>query len=447
MANQKHLSLTQRVQIQESLKEHKSFKEIGRELDKDNTTISKEIKNHRQFKQTGALGNKFNDCAHRFGCPVTRVCGDCCERSPNFNCSRCGLCNRKCSDYKKEYCEKLNHPPYVCNGCSQKSRCTLEKAFYDAAAAQKEYEECLTESRNGRNITEPELQQIDDLISPLIKNGQSIHHVFISHKDEVNYCEKTIYNLVNDGFLSARNLDMPVKVRLRPRKRKKEEYKVDKKCRLGRTYEDFLSFRDEHPDMMVTELDSVEGVKGGPVLLTIYFSDAKLQLSFKRERNTSRSVTDILNDLYQKLGREDYCKLFGLLLADNGSEFSDPASAEYDQDGFLRSHLFYCDPLAPGQKGSCENNHRFIRRIIPKGRDLALYSDEQIHIMMNHINSYCRAELSNKSPYDMFEFLYGEEILHKLNLTRIHADQIILRPELMAISAPSYQTGSPSCQN
>jgi hypothetical protein len=107
---------------------------------------------------------------------------------------------------------------------------------------------------------------------------------------------------VDSGLLDARNLDMPRKVRLRPRKGKKKEVKVDKKCRAGRTYEDLKEYRSKNPDLPVTQIDSVEGIKGGAALLTIHFVLPKLQLAFKRKRNDSRSVTDIFNDLYRILG-------------------------------------------------------------------------------------------------------------------------------------------------
>ena len=60
-----------------------------------------------------------------------------------------------------------------------------------------------------------------------------------------------------------RNIDMPRTIRMRPRKNKSKSLKVDKECRKGRTYEDFLKFIEENPDSVVCEGDSVEGVKGG----------------------------------------------------------------------------------------------------------------------------------------------------------------------------------------
>ena len=72
-----------------------------------------------------------------------------------------------------------------------------------------------------------------------------------------------------------------------------------------------------------------------------------------------------------------------------------------------------------------------IRRVIPKGVDLGLYTQEQISLMMSHINSYTRKKLGDKSPYDVFAFQYGEEILKVLGLRKIPADEITLSPELL----------------
>ena len=143
------------------------------------------------------------------------------------------------------------------------------------------------------------------------------------------------------------------------------------------------------------------------------------------------SVTDIFNHLYELLGFDNFTKLFPICLADNGTEFSDPFGIEVDSDGVIRSQVFYCDPSSPGQKGACENNHEFIRRIIPKSTDLGQYTQTQINLMMNHINSYGRHELGDKSPYEMFEFYYGKEILDLLGIHKIPANEIILKPELL----------------
>ena len=430
MAKQKHMNLKDRYVIEHALDGGRSFKAIGREIDKDCTTISKEVRGHKVFEKRGAYGRPFNDCVHRKGCLEMRVCPEC-DSKRKSRCCFCGKCTSFCENYQKETCGKLLKPPYVCNGCAERSGCTLEKTFYRALYSQKEYEELRTESRSGYNISEAELAQLDAVVSPLLIKGQSIHHIVSNHQGKIMCSEKTLYNYVNDGLLSARNIDMPLKVRLRPRKGKKNEVKVDKKCRLGRSYQDFLSFRAQHPDLPVVELDSVEGKRGGACLLTIHFTVPKLQMAFKRTANDAQSVVNIFEKLYLELRPDVFMDVFPLLLADNGSEFSDPEAIEFDAQGNRRTYLFYCDASAPYQKGACENNHELIRRIIPKGKDIGLFSDEQIRLMMSHINSYGRSDLGNKSPFEMFSFLYGKEILSKLGLTEIPRDEITLRPSLL----------------
>ena len=432
MNKNKHLAYDERRQIRDGLDASSSFKAIGKSIGRDCTTISKEVKSHRVFEKKGAPYKPFNDCQLRKGCPHKGdICRECSRGKSRNLCFSCGKCTEFCKDYIKETCPHLSKPPYVCNGCSSLNTCTLEKCFYKPREAQQEYEDVRSESRSGFNLTEDELEQLNNVISPLLKQGQSLHHILVNNPDSISICEKTAYIYADNGLFEAKNIDMPRKVRFRPRKKKSKELKVDKACRIGRTFEDFNKYREDNPSVPVAELDSVEGVKGGAVLLTIHFVLPKLQIAFWRETNDSKSVTEIFNNLYERLGEDNYKKVLSLCLADNGTEFSNPTAIECDDDGVIRSYVFYCDPSSPNQKGACENNHEFIRRIIPKHTDLGQYNQEQINLMMDHINSYGRPELGDKSPYEMFEFYYGREILDILGVHKIPANEIILKPELL----------------
>ena len=432
MNKQKHLTLEDRILIETLLNERNSFKSIARHLGKDCTTISKEVKAHICFDKTGAYGHAFNDCRLAFlhQCSIQKICYHCTASSTRL-CWTCGKCNSSCISYEKYICPKLSKPPYVCNGCQQRNKCTLEKCLYKASYAQQEYEQVRSESRSGFALSETELRQIDDVVSPLLKKGQSLHHIAVHHADELMKSERTLYAYINSGLFSARNLDMPRTIRMRPRKNVSKKLKVDKSCRIGRDFSCFEKYMCDHPDASVRQLDSVEGIKGGAVLLTIHFVEQQLQLAFLRQHNDSQSVIDIFNRLYLELRTDIFMELFPVLLADNGSEFSNPSAIELDAQGNQRTKMFYCNASAPYQKGSCENNHELIRRIIPKGTDIGLYSQEQIDLMMSHINSYSRKKLGNKSPYEVFEFQYGRKILDAFHLQKIPADEIILSPELL----------------
>ena len=432
MNKQKHLTLEARILIETLLNERNSFKSIARHLEKDCTTISKEIKSHIFFEKTGTYGKAFNDCKlsvlHQ--CSVQGICNNC-SKNKNRPCWSCGNCISTCIAYEKYVCPKLSKPPYVCNGCSQRSKCTLEKRLYKASFAQKEYEQVRSESRSGFALSETELKQIDDVVSPLLKKGQSLHHIAVHHADELMKSERTLYAYINSGLFTARNIDMPRTIRMRPRKNVSQKLKVDKSCRINRDFSCFKKYMENHPDAAVRQIDSVEGVKGGAVLLTIHFVEQQLQLAFLRQYNDSQSVIDIFNRLYMELRTDIFIELFPVLLADNGSEFSNPSAIELDAQGNQRTRMFYCNASAPYQKGSCENNHELIRRIIPKGTDIGKYTQKQIDLMMSHINSYSRKKLGNKSPYEVFEFQYGKTILDTFHLKKIPADEIILSPELL----------------
>lgn len=429
MNKNKHLSFDERSTIKTMLDSSASFKAISRSLGRDCTTISKEVRGHILFQKTGCFGQSFNDCVNRRNCPVSGLCSD-----PDCHfkkCSKCHRCHLYCSGYSKEYCSALSKPPYVCNSCSKRCRCTLEKHIYSASFAQKEYELVRSESRSGISISEAEALQLDSFISPLIRKGQSIHHICVCNSSEVMFSEKTLYNYVDSGIFSARNIDLPRKVSYKPRRSRHDSFKVDKTCRIGRTYQDFLAFRDGWLDCPIVQIDSVEGRRGGKVLLTIHFVKTEFMLAFIRDRNTAASVFWIFEKLYRELGPDQFRKLFPVLLGDNGSEFSDPLSLEMDGENNQRTKVFYCDPSAPYQKGAAENNHEFIRRVLPKGTSFDDLNQEKIHLVMNHINSYTRANLGNHSPYEMFRLFYGQEVLNVLGAVLISPNDIILRPELL----------------
>ena len=187
----------------------------------------------------------------------------------------------------------------------------------------------------------------------------------------------------------------------------------------------------ETSGVSVVEIDSVIGRIGGKVLLTMMFKSCDLMLAFIRERNTSQSVIDIFNSMYESLGVERFKALFPVIITDNGSEFSNPKALEYDVQGNHRTRLFYCDPYASFQKPNVELNHEFIRKILPKGRSFDDLSQSDISLMMSHINSYSREKLNDKSPFDMFGFLYGYDILEKLCIHRIPTNKILLKPALL----------------
>lgn len=427
--SKQHISSDDRYTISTMLANKQSFKSIATAIGKNCTTVSREIRNHLQFRKTGGFGHPFNACVHRRNCSHFLVCTKC-SFSKSKRCSLCEKCNDNCPDFLEEKCKKLTKPPYVCNGCDDRRTCTLEKRYYNAAYADKEYRTTLSEARSGISYSEAEIQHLDEVISPLIFRGQSINHICANNKDSLMVSESTIYRLVDYNLFKARNIDLPRKVKYSKRKCKKN-YKIDKACRIGRTFENFQSFREEHPDIPIVQMDSVEGSKGGKVLLTLHFVKAELMIAFLRDANDSQSVIAIFERLYLQLRPDIFRSLFQCVLTDNGSEFSNPKAIEQDPQGNPRTKIFYCDASAPGQKGSAEKNHEFIRYVLPKGTSFNELSQDDISLLMDHINSYSRESLGNKCPYEVFEFLYGTDILNTLGCHRIAPNDVNLTPKLL----------------
>lgn len=417
------MSLSDRNIIEQSLNENLFLKDIALKIDKDPTTISKEIRKHRIKKDNNSF-NGGNQCSKKSYCEKKDICNINCRKK----CSNCSLCNSKCSDFSPIICKRLSRFPYTCNGCSKKCSCRLEKFYYRALASFNSYKTTLSESRQGISLSEDELCKLDNIVSPLIKQGQSISHI---HSTQELPCTRaTLYNYIEKNYLSVGNLDLPRKVRFRKRKKRKSVTK-DSSIRNGRTYEDFLNYLADNPNTSIVEMDTVEGIKGGKVLLTLLFRNSRLMLAFILDNKTQNEVLRIFNMLEEILGNELFEKIFPVILTDNGTEFSAPLSLEFNSEGVGRTRVFYCNPSASYQKGMIEKNHEFIRYIIPKGTSMDEFSQPDINKMINHINSLARESLNWTTPYDLAKLLLGKDVLKKLNLIKVAANEIQLNKKLL----------------
>ena len=424
-----HLTESDRQRIEYGLRQGMSFQQLALELGKSRTTISREVLKHRQASEKGAAGRITNRCIYRKSCNIWHLCvGRRCRR----RCSACSNCNRVCPEFKEDVCSKLSQTPYVCNGCPDEFKCVLKKQFYISSSANCEYRQLLVESRNGANLTEAEQAVISSLIHAGTQSGQSVHHIMASNKDSFTVCEKTVYRYINGGIIRTKRGDMPRSCRMKPRKRKSVEHKVDARCRINRTYDDFKKYREEHPDSPVVEMDSVIGKVGGKVLLTMNFNHCALMLAFLRNSNNSQSVIDVFNMLEECLTIEVFQTLFPVILTDNGSEFSNPDALERSPaSGKVQTRIFYCNPYSSWQKGHVENNHLNLRKVLPKGRDLENFTQDDINMVVSHINGLSRKSLNDASATTLFETLYGKEILEKLGLKFISENAVRLLPDLI----------------
>ena len=429
--NQKHMNQDNRVVIEKRLDAAVSFRAIGIELGKDPTTIAKEVKKHRVFQMHNTFNEKPFRCANARDCHKKHVC----TTIPfcNRECKRCSKCHSYCEDYVPYdyHCPLTDKAPFVCNGCSKKRGCRLDKYFYRAVRAQSEYKTILVESRRGINITEEDLATLDATISPLILNGQSPYMILQNHP-EISQCEKTIYNYIDNGALSVSNLDLPKKVTYKPRKAHASEID-DTGIFEGRTYKDYEAFIKEYPDTKITEMDTVVGPEGShKVLLTLHFCAADFMMAYLLNSKEAIGVENTFDDINKAIGTDLFCRTMPLIVTDRGGEFKHPEALECGIDNVLRTSIYYCDPMASWQKPHCEKNHEYIRKICPQTTTtFDRLTQEDVNLMMSHINSANRESLGGLTPFKLAKMMLPRKLLKHFGLWEIPADEIILTPALL----------------
>jgi len=426
----KHLTLNDRHYIEDALSEHYSLTEIAKHLGKDPTTISKEVKRNR-MTYGKSIDTDLLNCQNRKSCKRIHICSETCDHL----CKKCPIqnCYRICPDYAPKNCTQIMRFPHVCNGCTRKAGCKLQKFRYRAKVAQTNYAESLIVAREGISLSSKELAELDSLISPLVLKGQSLAHIYAHHKHEIKCSKRTLYTYFEQHLFTARNIDLPRKVKYKPRKKRSQNLDKGTIHRLGRTYEDFNRFITSHPEKHVVEMDTVHGTKGSKSLLTLFFRNSSLMLAFLLDACTQKAVNKVFDQLYRDLGLELFQKTFPVILTDNGSEFKAPKTLEFDMEGNRRTYLFFCDPMASHQKACIEKNHSFIRYILPKGKSFESLTQEKVTLMMNHINSTARASLNGNTPFKLAQLLINDTLLKSCFLHFIPADDVHLKPALIKV--------------
>ena len=430
----KHLSTSQRIHIEKGLNDGLSLK-----LEKHPSTIAKEVKKYRTLQPREKDPKKparcalFKECTLRFLCDkkdCVKMCKSCYDIKLQVS-----KCSYLCSEYREPQCASISKAPFVCNHCARQRTCNKEKAYYIAQNADQSSQELLVSCRQGINQAPADIAMLDTLISPLLAQGQSLAHIYAFHGHEIPCSRKTLYNYIDQGVFTAKNIDLRRKVRYKckPRKTGTRVSLAAKEFRIGRTYEDFQKFIQENPDIPVVELDTVEGGRDNSTqaFLTIFFRNCSLMLIFVLQEKSQDQVIKVFDYLTEKLGIKVFQELFPVILTDNGVEFQFPERLECDKNGEIRTKIFYCNPNSSWQKGRIEKNHEYIRYVIPKSQSLDHYKQRDACVLMNHINSEARDSLNGCTPFRLSKMLLNNRLHRLLCLQEIPADQVNLKPSLL----------------
>lgn len=414
-----HLTVQERIIIEKGIENGSTKAAIALTIGKDKSTVGKEIKKHRELVHKSSY--KIN-CANMKNCSHNHVCDN-------------------CADFKPFTCNRRDRSPGACNGCSKYTHCRYDKYRYKADFSHKKYREDLVDSRTGINMSYEECKAMADIIVPLIKAGHSPYHIVTNHP-ELNISEKTLYNYIENGIFrefGLLDIDLRIKTKRKITKKASNKYKKreDKKYLNGRAYDDFINYTAENKNLSVVEMDTVyNNGSTGPFMQTFKFLDYSFMFIVYQEEKTAKSMVEGVDLLEKILGEDLFSEEVAIIKTDRGSEFCDAEGFEKEENESRRTRIFYCDPMASGQKGSLENNHKEIRYICPKEndlKDLGLNSQEKANLIVSHINSQSKEHLKGKSPLEVMEFMNPAlyQKFKDFGIERINKDNIVLKPYLL----------------
>ncbi len=385
----KHMTLDDRIEIQECLSKEMTFKAIGKRIGKNQTTVSREIKLHMQPYTNGYVRSE-------------------------------GVC------------PKLLKAPFVCNGCEKKGRssCPYRRQIYSAKSAQAAYEGLLTESRSGIPLNKEEFYETERIISDAVRAGQHVYHAIVANKLPVSTA--TVYRHIKKKYYSIGVIDLPRAVKFKPRNTKTSEV-IPAQAKRGRTYDDYLDFIEQNNAMATVQLDTVIGRIGGKVIMTLHFVSSDFMFGLLLENKTAAEAANKIQALKLRLIKHGFHfgDIIPLLLTDNGGEFSNVAAFENDTNGNSETKLFFCKPRSPEDKPHIEKNHTMFRDIVPGGSSFDDFTQETVNSIFSHVNGVMRKQFNGKSAYDMFSFSYSSVLAAIFGISEIPAQKVIQSPKLL----------------
>ncbi len=430
----KQLDLSDRLFIEDRMRLRDSSSEIARRLGVSPSTVSREVERNRVPHSPAYQACRENLCSKAAECAVAGLCGTGCLAP----CRKCrkgpSTCNGLCPDFAPRPCPQLDRPPFRRDTCHRRygGGCGHPTLFYDGRAADELARRRLSESRAGLGVSAQQLADMDRLVTPLVRKGQSPGAIWATHAAELPVGPRTYYRYVDAGVMTCANIDLPRKVRFRPRK--KGPRPARPVCGLeGRLYSDFEALPD-CDKFLSWQMDCVEGARGeAPALLTLTFPRPCLQLVMLLDSQDQEHVGAALDGLEAALGGPaEFAGVFGTILTDRGHEFLDPERIEASPTGERRCRVFYCDPLQSTQKSFCERNHAELRRILPKGTPIGGMTRADVALLASHLNSYKRPETGWAAPLALGLGVFPTAIFDALGMGLVEPDDVTMSPSLLA---------------
>ena len=146
------------------------------------------------------------------------------------------------------------------------------------------------------------------------------------------------------------------------------------------------------------------------------------------ENATQEKIAGLFDSVESEIGAESFRRLFPAILTDRDVVFDDFASLEADGDGEFRTRIFFCDPGESNQKPSVENFNAQARSVFPKRAVLDPYTQGELYEIASNLNSRCLSSIDDRTPYELFTEIFGEELASRLHIRRVDPKEVALKP-------------------
>lgn len=281
-----------------------------------------------------------------------------------------------------------------------------EEVRYNPDGAQSRYETFLRQKGSTRKLVRcPELSAyIEHLIcqqhySPeaALNELRNNNIIFAEEIRSVN----TVYSAIEAGIFETLTLTYLPQGR---KKHEKRSVKTQKRAVAGTSIEnrpiEILS-RDEFGNW---EMDCVIGKsKNKKTILVLTERKTRMEIVEALKSKTAEEVSKALNRIEKRYGKSFY-DVFKTITVDNGPEFSDPEMMEkalYRKGE--RTKIYYCHPYSSYERGSNENNNRFVRRFFPKGSDFDVtVNRNNVKDVEFWINTYPRPMFNGRCARELY---------------------------------------------
>jgi IS30 family transposase len=141
------------------------------------------------------------------------------------------------------------------------------------------------------------------------------------------------------------------------------------------------------------EGDLLCGSKNSFVVTLVERHSRYVLLAKIANRDTNSVVTALI-----KQARKLPDELYKSLTWDRGKELTDHKRFTMATD----IAVYFCDPQSPWQRGSNENTNRLLRQYLPRGIDLAPYSQAELNKVARQLNERPRKTLDYETPAERF---------------------------------------------